>query len=52
MLEKLVKNKKEKPYPSEFKELAVKLATGSENPIAQTARELVVNVYTMYRWQC
>ena len=50
MSEKQPTNKKEKPYPSEFKESAVKLATGSKNPIAQTARELGVNVHTLYSW--
>jgi transposase len=50
MSEKHKTNKKEKPYPSEFKESAVKLATGSKNPIAQTARELGVNVHTLYSW--
>lgn len=50
MSEKQNTNKKEKPYPSEFKESAVKLATCSKNPIAQTARELGVNVHTLYSW--
>ena len=40
-------DKKEKPYPLEFKESAVKLAIGSTNPIAQTARELGINVNTV-----
>lgn len=40
-------NKKEKPYPTEFKESAVKLAIESTNPIAQTARELGINVNTL-----
>ena len=31
---------KQKTYPAEFKESAVKLAIESNNPIAQTAREL------------
>ncbi len=43
-------NKKDKRYPSEFKESAVKLATDSKKPIAQTARELGVNVHTLYSW--
>lgn len=50
MSNKRYDNKKEKPYPSEFKESAVKLATSSKNPIAQTARELGVNVNTLYGW--
>jgi transposase len=41
---------KEKPYPSEFKESAVKLAIESNNPIAQTARELGINVNTIHTW--
>ncbi len=43
-------NKKEKPYPSEFKESAVKLAIESSNPIAQTARELGINANTIHTW--
>ena len=43
-------NNKEKPYPSEFKESAVKLAIESTNPISQTARELGVNVNTLHTW--
>lgn len=39
-----------KPYPSEFKESAVKLAIESTNPIAQTARELGINANTMHTW--
>ena len=42
--------RKEKPYPSEFKESAVKLAIESNNPIAQTARELGINVNTIHTW--
>jgi transposase len=43
-------NKKEKPYPSEFKESAVKLAIESTNPIVQTAKELGVNTNTLHTW--
>ena len=43
-------HKKEKPYPPEFKESAVKLAIESDNPIAQTAKELGINVNTMHTW--
>ena len=43
-------NKIAKPYPSEFKESAVKLAIESTNPIVQTARELGINVNTMHTW--
>jgi len=42
--------RREKPYPSEFKESAVKLAIESNNPIAQTARELGINVNTLHTW--
>jgi hypothetical protein len=34
-----------KGYPAEFKERAVKLAVESEQPIAQTARDLVLIRY-------
>jgi len=43
-------DKKAKPYPLEFKESAVKLAIGSTNPVAQTARELGINVNTIHTW--
>jgi transposase len=33
-------------YPAEFKARAVKLAVESEQPIAQTARDLGVNEHT------
>src|SRR5499426_2976291 len=39
-----------KKYPAEFKERAVKLAVESEQPIAQTARDLGVNEHTLYTW--
>jgi transposase len=35
-------------YPAEFKERAVKLAVESEQPIAQTARDLGVNENTLH----
>ena len=38
------------PYSVEFKERAVKLALESEQPIAQTARDLGVNESTMHTW--
>jgi transposase len=41
---------KQKSYPAEFKESAVKLATESKHPIAQTARELGINTNTLYTW--
>ncbi len=43
-------NKKAKPYPTEFKESAVKLAIESTNPIVQTAKELGINVNTIHTW--
>jgi transposase len=41
---------KNKSYSSEFRESSVKLALGSEQPIAQTARELGVNSNTLHTW--
>ena len=43
-------NKKAKPYPTEFKESAVKLAIESTNPIVQTAKELGINVNIIHTW--
>lgn len=37
-------------YPAEFKEHAVKLAIESDQPIAQTARDLGVNENTLHTW--
>jgi transposase len=37
-------------YPAEFKERAVKLAVESEQPIAQTARDLGVNENPLHTW--
>lgn len=42
--------KKSNSYTVEFKESAVKLAVGSDQPVAQTARELGVNVNTLHTW--
>jgi transposase len=39
-----------KKYSAEFKERAVKLAVESEQPIAQTARDLGVNENTLHTW--
>jgi transposase len=39
-----------KKYPAEFKERAVKLAVETEQPIAQTARDLGVNDNTLHTW--
>ncbi len=41
--------KKLNTYTSEFKESAVKLALESDQPIAQTARELGVNPNTIHK---
>jgi transposase len=43
-------DKKLNNYPSEFKESAVKLAIEAEQPIAQTAKELGINVNTLHTW--
>jgi transposase len=37
-------------YPAEFKKRAVKLAVESDQPIAQTARDLGVNENTLHTW--
>ena len=39
-----------KGYSAEFKERAVKLAVESDQPIAQTARDLGVNENTLHTW--
>jgi transposase len=39
-----------KKYSAEFKERAVKLAVESDQPIAQTARDLGVNENTVHTW--
>src|SRR5215475_13435644 len=39
-----------KGYSAEFKERAVKRAVESEQPIAQTARDLGVNENTLHTW--
>jgi transposase len=39
-----------KSYPAEFKERAVQLAVESDQPIAQTARDLGVNENTLHTW--
>lgn len=43
-------DRKQNNYPSEFKESAVKLAIEAEQPIAQTAKELGINVNTLHTW--
>ena len=43
-------NTKLNTYTSEFKESAVKLALESDQPIAQTARDLGVNQHTIHTW--
>lgn len=42
--------KKLKTYTAEFKESAVKMAVNSDQPVAETARELGVNVNTLHTW--
>lgn len=42
--------KKQNSYTSEFKESAVKLAIESDQPVAETARNLGVNVNTLHTW--
>ena len=39
-----------KGYPAACKERAVKLAVESEQPIAQTARDLGINENTLHTW--
>ena len=39
-----------KPYSSEFKESAVKLAIESKKPIAHIAKELGINANSLYGW--
>lgn len=43
-------SEKKKPYSAEFKERAVKLAVESDQPIAQTARDLGMNENTLHTW--
>ena len=42
--------KREKPYPSEFKESSVKLALESKDSIAQTANNLGIKTSTLHTW--
>jgi transposase len=39
-----------KSYPAEFKERAVTLAVESDQPMAQTARDLGLNEHTLHTW--
>ena len=41
---------KQETYSEEFKESSVKLALETNQPYAQTARELGVKLPTMYAW--
>jgi transposase len=41
---------KPKTYTAEFRESAVKLATESGKPVAQTARDLGINENTLHTW--
>ena len=43
-------NNKRTTYPLEFKISSVQLASESDQPIAQTARDLGVNINTMHNW--
>ena len=45
-----MKQEKAKTYKPEFKELSVKMALGSDKPIAQTAKDLGVNPNTLHTW--
>ena len=42
--------RKVKNYNLEFKQSSAKLAASAEQPIAQTARELGVNINTLHGW--
>jgi len=41
---------KPKVYTAEFRESSVKLATESDKPVAQTARDIGVNKNTLHTW--
>ena len=41
---------KVKVYNADFRESSVKLAIGSDQPIAQTARDLGINPNTLHTW--
>ena len=41
---------KPKVYTAEFRESSVKLATESDKPVAQTARDIGVNENTLHTW--
>ena len=41
---------KVKVYSAEFRESSVKLALDSDQPIAQTARDLGINPNTLHTW--
>ncbi len=43
-------DKKKSFYTSEFKESAIKLAAESDRSIAQTAKDLGVNISTLHNW--
>jgi transposase len=45
-----MKQEKVKTYKPEFKEFSVKMALGSDKPIAQTAKDLGVNPNTLRTW--
>ncbi len=41
---------KPKIYTAEFRKSSVKLATESDKPVAQTARDIDVNENTLHTW--
>ena len=43
-------SKKSMSYSPEFKASAIKLALESEQPVAETARDLGINKNTLYTW--
>jgi transposase len=43
-------NKTRQNYPLEFKVSSSQLAVDSDQPIAQTARDLGVNINTLHNW--
>lgn len=43
-------NNKTNNYPSEFRESSVKLALESDQPIAQTAKNLDINISKLHTW--
>jgi transposase len=46
----IMSGKREKPYPSEFKESSVKLALESKDSIRQSANNLGIKASTLHTW--